>query len=325
MSHTIIVGIDGSHNAQCALQWAIGHAQKTSAQIRLVCAYTVPGVNMTQADIVYPADFDAVIRRSVDELAEAAAESVTAAGVPVSTSIAPGDASGVMVENSKNADLAVVGARGRGGFAGRLLGSVALAMPAHSHCPTVVIPSTWPDRTLPETPLPIDLPVRSANPKTTGDETHRRADFSGEVVAAVDPFETDTPVLRAAAAQARFYSLPLRLVGVTATHILSPEWLPSQEHLAKVYDEAAHSCEEAVEALAQDFPEVDVRWSVFDAPATEVLVSATYTAELMVIGSRGRGGFVSTILGSTSQGVLANAVCPVRVVRVARRQPGRRR
>lgn len=54
-------------------------------------------------------------------------------------------------------------------------------------------------------------------------------------------------------------------------------------------------------------------------------MSATYTADLLVIGSRGRGGFVSTILGSTSQGVLSHAVCPVRVVRVNRRQPGRRR
>lgn len=325
MTHTIIVGIDGSDNAQCALQWAIGHAQRTSAQIRLVSAYTVPGVNMTQADIVYPTDFDDVIKRSVEELAEVAAESVTAAGVPVSTSIAPGDASGVMVENSKNADLAVVGARGRGGFAGRLLGSVALAMPAHAHCPTVVIPSTWPHRVMPETPLPIDLPVRAANAKTSGEGKLTRADFSGEVVAAVDPFETDTPILRAAAAQAGIYSLPLRLVGITATHILSPEWLPDEEHLGKMYDEAAKSCQSALEALAADFPEVEVSWSVFDAPATEVLVSATYTADLMVIGSRGRGGFTSTILGSTSQGVLANAVCPVRVVRVARRQPGRRR
>ena len=81
----------------------------------------------------------------------------------------------------------------------------------------------------------------------------------------------------------------------------------------------------AAESLKGDFPDLEVRFSIFDAPATEVLVSATYTADLLVIGSRGRGGFVSTILGSTSQGVLSHAVCPVLVVRVNRRQPGRRR
>ncbi|WP_181274447.1 universal stress protein [Brevibacterium oceani] len=325
MSHTIIVGIDGSDNAQCALKWAISHAQKTDSQIRLISAYTVPGVNMSQADIVYPADFDAAVKKTIEDTAEAAAASVTEAGVPVSTTIVPGDASGVMVEHSKTADLAVVGARGRGGFAGRLLGSVALAMPAHSHCPTVVIPSTWPTRVMPDAPLPIDLPVRASGARTAEADGRDRPDFSGEIVAAVDPFETDTPVLRAAAAQAAIYGTPLRLVGVTATHILAPEWMPSEDHLVKMYDEAAKSFDAAVESLRADFPDLEVRYSIFDAPATEVLVSATYTADLAVIGSRGRGGFVSTILGSTSQGVLSHAVCPVRVVRVTRRQPGRRR
>lgn len=325
MSHTIIVGVDGSDNAQCALKWAISHAKQTSAEIRLVSAYTVPGVNMSQADIVYPADFDAAVKKTVEDTAEAAAATVTEAGVPVSTTIVPGDASGVMVEHSKNADLAVVGARGRGGFAGRLLGSVALAMPAHSHCPTVVVPSTWPTRDMPDRPLPIDDPVRTSSTGAAAAEGSRRPDFTGEVVAAVDPFETDTPVLRAAAAQAAIYGAPLHLIGVTATHILSPEWMPSEDHLIRMYDEAAKSFEAAAESLKGDFPDLEVRYSVFDAPAAEVLVSATYTAELMVIGSRGRGGFVSTILGSTSQGVLSHAVCPVRVVRVTRRQPGRRR
>ncbi|MDN6530000.1 MAG: universal stress protein [Brevibacterium sp.] len=326
MSHTIIVGVDGSANSQCALQWAIRHAQLTASEIRLVAAYTVPGVNMSQAAIVYPADYDTVIKRSVQQLVDDSAKTVTDASVPVSTVVFPGDASGVLVDNSKNADLAVIGARGRGGFTGRLLGSVALAMPAHAHCPTVVIPSTWPARPLPEKPLPIDLPVRSSDAQTAIAESGgRRPDFTGEVVAAIDPFETDGPVLRAAAEQARIYGLPLHLVGITAAHVLSPEWMPSETHLEKMYDEAVTSREEAVESLKEEFPEVEVRWSIFDAPATEVLISATYTADLLMLGSRGRGGFVSTILGSTSQAVLSHAVCPTRVVRVTRRKPKKKR
>ncbi|PCC42233.1 universal stress protein [Brevibacterium aurantiacum] len=326
MSHTIIVGVDGSANSQCALQWAIKHAQLTSSEIRLVAAYTVPGVNMSQADIVYPADFDVAIKRSVQQLVDDSARTVTDASVPVSTVVSPVDASGALVDNSKNADLAVIGARGRGGFAGRLLGSVALAMPAHAHCPTVVIPSTWPERPLPERPLPIDLPVRSYSAQTSAAESgDRRPDFTGEIVAAIDPFESDGPVLREAAVQARIYGLPLHLIGITAAHVLSPEWMPSETHLEKMYDEAVTSREEAAKSLAEEFPEVEVRWSIFDAPATEVLISATYTAELMIIGSRGRGGFASTILGSTSQAVLSHSACPTRVVRVLRRKGGRKR
>ncbi|HCG55750.1 MULTISPECIES: universal stress protein [Brevibacterium] len=326
MSHTIIVGVDGSANSQGALQWAIRHAQLTASEIRLVAAYTVPGVNMTQADIVYPADFDTAIKRSVQKLVDDSARTVTDASVPVSTVVSPGDASGALVDNSKNADLAVIGARGRGGFAGRLLGSVALAMPAHAHCPTVVIPSTWPQRPKPERPLSIDPPVRSSGARAaTAESGDSGPDFSGEVVAAIDPFETDGPVLRDAAVQARIYGLPLHLVGITAAHVLSPEWMPSEIHLVKMYDEAVTSLEEAVKSLREEFPEVDVQWSIFDAPATEVLISATYSAELMVIGSRGRGGFVSTILGSTSQAVLSHSVCPTRVVRVLRRKPAKKR
>lgn len=334
MSHTIIVGVDGSDNSRCALQWAITHAKRTSSDIRLVAAYTVPGVNMSQADIVYPADFDAVVKKSFQHLAEVNAKVVTDAGVPASTMIFPGDASGVLIENSKNADLAVIGARGRGGFAGRLLGSVALAMPAHSHCPTVVIPSTWPKRTKPEKPVPVDLPIRSSQKQgqgqgqgqpTTSTSDQVRPDFSNQIVAGVDPFETDSPVFRDAAVQAQLFGLPLHLVGITTTHVLSPEWLPSESHLVKMYDEAAATTETAVAAIVEEFPELDVRWSIFDAPATEVLTSATYTAELMVIGSRGRGGFASTILGSTSQGVLSHSTCPTRVVRVNRRKAAKKR
>src|SRR5699024_11266901 len=54
-----------------------------------------------------------------------------------------GDAAGVMVGLSSQAELAVVGARGRGGFVGRILCSVSSALPAHSHCLTVVVPSGY--------------------------------------------------------------------------------------------------------------------------------------------------------------------------------------
>src|SRR5699024_776225 len=110
-------------------------AQRWDHQTGTDAANTGPVDTMGPADNDYPADFDVAVKKTVEGIAEAAAATVTEAGVPVSTTITPGDASGVMVEHSKNADLAVVGARGRGGFAGRLLGSVALAMPAHSHCP----------------------------------------------------------------------------------------------------------------------------------------------------------------------------------------------
>ena len=59
---------------------------------------------------------------------------------PVQSVVETGDAAGVLVELSKNAEVLAVGSRGRGGFIGRLLGSVSSALPAHAKCPTVVVP-----------------------------------------------------------------------------------------------------------------------------------------------------------------------------------------
>src|SRR5699024_6200717 len=106
--------------------------------------------------------------------------------------------------------------------------------------------STWPSREMPQTPLPIELPVRSNSPRTPEASGQRRLDFSGEVVAAVSPFETDTPVLRAAAAQAAIYGAPLHLVGVTATHVISPEVMLSLENLVRMCDDEEKSVEAAI-------------------------------------------------------------------------------
>src|SRR5699024_12362202 len=99
---------------------------------------------------------------------------------------------------------------------------------------------------MPQTPLPIELPVRSSSPRTPEASGQPRLDFSGEVVAAVSPFETDTPVLRAAAAQAAIYGGPPHLVGVTATHLLPPEWMPTPAHPVRLYDEAEKAVEAAI-------------------------------------------------------------------------------
>src|SRR5699024_8262397 len=70
--------------------------------------------------------------------------------------------------------------------------------------------------------------------------------------------------------------------------------------------------------LAEEFPDLDVTWTLFDGQPAEVLVRASDTAEVLVIGSRGRGGFAGLLLGSTSQSVLPYSQCPTMVVRVTR-------
>src|SRR5699024_734907 len=102
------------------------------------------------------------------------------------------------------------------------------------------------------------------------------------------------------------------------TTVIGPEWLPSTADLERLVNEGADKLVVAKQRLAEEFPDLDVTWTLFDGQPAEVLVRASDTAEVLVIGSRGRGGFAGLLLGSTSRSVLPDAQCATVVVRVTR-------
>lgn len=318
----VLVGVDGSKASRNALRFAIEEARALGRSIRLVGAYTIPSVAAATIDVSYVPIDDTSIRAAVtDSLKEAAAE-VKAVGVPVEAVIEIGDAAGVLVEESRQASLAVVGSRGRGGFAGRLLGTVSSALPAHSHCPTIVVPVGWtPGReTAPK--HSSSRPVRSSRGELLGyDETAEAVpglDFSGSVVVGVDSLAKESPALWKAAEHALHRGTPLHILGVLTTTVVGPEWLPSTGDMKRFLDEGADKLESARAAVAAEHPGLEVDWTLFDGQPAEVLVRASDTADVLIIGSRGRGGFAGLLLGSTSQSVLPYAACPTMVVRVPR-------
>ena len=106
--NVVLVGVDGSLESLEALRWAVQHAAHSGARVHLVIE-----------------EAEAIVRE---------------ANVPVTSALETGDPTGVLVELSREASLAVVGTRGGGGFADRLLGAVSSALPAHAHCPVAVVP-----------------------------------------------------------------------------------------------------------------------------------------------------------------------------------------
>lgn len=134
----IVVGVDGSATSQRALQWALDMARPTHAEVEIVHSWVPPvdGVPLTPAFAFDPQMAIETANRTVDEAIAAA----DATGVEVVRTVVCGGAATVLIEAAHAADLVVVGSRGRGGFAGLLLGSVSHQVAHHAPCHVVVVP-----------------------------------------------------------------------------------------------------------------------------------------------------------------------------------------
>ncbi|NKY39346.1 universal stress protein, partial [Cellulomonas septica] len=130
----VLVGLDGSAASLHALDWAAAEAAVRGWGLHLVCAYSLPSFTAASLDGGYAALDDTAIQQGAKAVLAEASARVSASGVPVTATVQTGDAAGVLVDMSHRVRLAVVGTRGRGGFADRLLGTVSSALPAHAYC-----------------------------------------------------------------------------------------------------------------------------------------------------------------------------------------------
>lgn len=134
----IAVGVDGSENGRRALCWALDEAQARHWSCLLVHAVELGAV----AASPYMVDVFDHLRASGQALLDEQVAFARHTGVPVEGLLEIGPAADALIEASKEAVLLVVGSRGRGGFAGLLLGSVSTACIHHAHCPVVVVRPT---------------------------------------------------------------------------------------------------------------------------------------------------------------------------------------
>ncbi len=131
----IVVGVDGSEGAQAALRWAAGEARLGPSRVRVITAWSYP-LSPGYAGVPKDAFSEAATRT----LAEATKQ--VAGLLPdsqIETQVVEASPARALIEASKDADLLVVGSRGRGGFKGLLLGSVSLHCAHHAHCPVAIV------------------------------------------------------------------------------------------------------------------------------------------------------------------------------------------
>ena len=136
----IVVGVDGSHGADAALQWAVDEGGFRDATVVAVHVWHLPYVGEAAgmaAMSINPEELE----RGAQAVLDAAVCPFEHSTVPVETLLGTGDAAGGLLRLAKDldAELLVVGSRGRGGFAGLLLGSVSQQVSHHAPCPVVIV------------------------------------------------------------------------------------------------------------------------------------------------------------------------------------------
>lgn len=293
----VLVGVDGSPASLAAADWAANYARVHGFGLHLVCAYSVPSFTAAALDGGYAALDDSAIAEGARAVLDEAVARVSVTGVRTTSAVATGDASAVLVELSADAATVVVGTRGRGGFAERLLGTVSSALPAHAHCPTVVVPHREHAEDREEHELPTRPAVR-------------------RIVVGVDGSPAAELALDRAVREAEVWDAELTAVaGVpigTGTSYLA--WLPATIDHESVLRDVAEGLDVVVDRVLVDHPGLHVRRHVLDGTGAQLLTEFSTAVDLVVLGSRGRGGFAGLLLGSTSQAVLHHASCPVMVV-----------
>jgi nucleotide-binding universal stress UspA family protein len=281
----VIVGVDGSAPSLAAVDLAAREAVLRHRPLRLIHAFIWPYLHVPLGPSAYGPP-DGGLRHEAERiLAEAYTRAHTAApDLSIDGELVTGETAAVLVAASRTAELVVVGDRGLGGFTGLLAGAVAVQLAAHADCPVLVA------RGRPHAGAPVLLGV----------------DGSPASDSAVG-FAFDAAALRG-----------VPLIAVHAwTHPVSTG---PGDVLPLVYDAASAEADEArllAEALAgwhTKYPDVVVRRELTHAGPRKALIEATHRAQLVVVGTRGRGGFAGLLLGSVSQAVLHHAACPVAVV-----------
>jgi nucleotide-binding universal stress UspA family protein len=142
----IVAGVDHSEGAKEALRFALEEAKLRQATLRVVHAWRYGYIGATGLEGAFP-----VVGGDIKELrdaAEAALKETLRESIPetetveIERHVVEGRAAAVLVDESRDADLLVVGSRGHGGFAGLVLGSVSQQCAHHAACPVVIVHRT---------------------------------------------------------------------------------------------------------------------------------------------------------------------------------------
>jgi nucleotide-binding universal stress UspA family protein len=282
----VVVGVDGSQAALNAVRWAAAEARNMQCHLSLVhtlewplVSYPVPAGLRTD----WTQEMHEQGRQWLREAQEAA--KLTAPEVQTQVHLSTGDPRQRLLAEAQHARELVVGSRGLGGFTGMLLGSTSATVAQHASCPVVVVHGQG----APDGPVLVGLDGSPTSEQALGYAVQAAA-RAGATLRAVHAWD-DLGVLHSPMAPAE--ALPVNEIQAAAHRMLAEQLASWQEK----------------------YPEIAVEGQVVHERPAAALIELGHQARMIVIGSRGRGGFARLFLGSVSQAVVRHATCPVVVCR----------
>lgn len=286
MHRGILAGVDGSAPSNAAVRWAAREAAMRNVPLILVHARTTPtaGVEMTWPVLPVPED---LAQRQEEEARQVIADAVNLAeseleSARIDTKVIFAAPIPTLVDLSKDVDMIAVGCRGQGALARTLLGSVSTALVHHAHCPVAVIHNEAPER--PDGPVLVGIDGSPSSELATA-LAFDEASWRGATLVAMHAWND-----------------------ADASSVPSLEW--SALEIA-----ADKTLAERLAGWSERYPDVPVRRVVVWEHPARHLIERADTSQLVVIGSRGRGGFAGMLLGSVSTAVVHGAHAPVIVAR----------
>jgi nucleotide-binding universal stress UspA family protein len=283
----VVVGVDGSQSAMAAVRWGVAEAARLRSPLRLILAFAWMVDDVAARPGLEERYRAVLLDRAHDHLVAAAAVAGREEpGVDVEQQLIEGHPIPVLDAESESAQLIVVGDTGLGRVEGALIGSVAVALAAHASCPVVVVRGTGGDRS---SALPVLVGVHGAPTSESA------IAFAFEAAAA-----RNAPLL----AVHTWWDL---VIDLGMGHL--PDW-------DAVEADEQRLLSQRLAGWSEKYPGVPVEGLVTrDRPSHSLLQQAA-RAQLVVVGSRRRGRFAGSVLGSVGNALLHRAPCPVAVVRL---------
>ncbi|MEU1299413.1 universal stress protein [Streptomyces shenzhenensis] len=289
MEKPVVAGVDGSPSSLDAVATAAHEAAVRGTGLRLIHAFGWPSIPPPPGGPPWsPAA--AGVRAQVDStLAEAEQRAREAAPrVDIAREVTVGEPLMVLEIESRTASLVVVGSRGLGAFGSLLLGSTAVHLAAHAHCPVLVV--------------------------------RGRPNPTGPVLLAVDGSPAGERAVEFAFAEAS-----MRGAGLLALHVWNT-WNERADEgpaepvnlvvgIERLREEEQRLLDETLSPHLTHYPRIPVERRLVRSRIRPALIEASHEAQLVVAGARGRGGFTGLLLGSVSQALLHHAHCSVAVIR----------